>query len=139
MNNIHNRLNDRGQATVEIILLMNAVVVMVFIIINIFFITYNQLVVMESANEGARYAGLLSSNSTSNRNRIKLCSDYLLDILNQKLRNASCEKPEVIFSGGMVRVKASCKYKFYFPIIDSIIDTNIALEHVSIHHIAENF
>lgn len=131
--------NSHGQATIEIILLMNVFVAVVLIIFNIFLITYNQLVVIESANEGARYAATIWHDSKHRNDRIKLSTNLARDILKQKLKNAVSGKPQIYYKSGAVSMKTSCRYKISIPVIDGLMDTEINLEHTSTYNTFDNF
>lgn len=138
MNSMFKRFDLKGQATVEIIILLNVFILIVFILVNIFLITYNQLVVIESSSEGARYAALVWNDAAYKRNRVKICTDYSLDILEQKLKNATSGKPEIKYSNGVIKMKTSCSYKFLIPVIDKFVETEINLEHVSTQYVLPN-
>ena len=126
------RLNACGQAAVEMVLLLHAFTAVILILVNIFLAAYNQLVVLEAADEAARTAEYLWSGNTREYDAIRQCVDSAEYILSKKLKNATFEKPRINIEGTRMTVKILCNYRLLIPFLDRVIDEGIELTHTAV-------
>lgn len=124
--------NVSGQAAVEMVLLLHAFTAVILILVNVFLAAYNQLVVIEAANEAARTAEYVYGKNAGTYDAIRYCADSVEHVLSRKLKNATFKKPEISFEGTRVTVKISCSYRLFIPLLDRVIDEGIELTHTAV-------
>lgn len=126
------KLNTCGQAAVEMVLLLHAFIAVILILVNIFLAAYNQLVVIEAADEAAMTAEHLWSEDAREHDVIRQCVDSAEYVLSKKLKNATFEKPRINIEGTKMTVKILCNYRLLIPFLDRVIDEGIELTHTAV-------